>query len=130
MNPVKATTQRLFLTVLLRALCLCAGGGYFAFAIPASAQQAGATDLQASHERLPTAEQSETQTDEMGIWVPVPVNHPARRFPATDEFPTGPAVGEPVPSFVLTDQSGQRVRFPEVLAGRKALVVFQRSAVW
>jgi len=137
MFSAEANSSRRFLDARChRSLVRCAlglsvvVGAGLTLAIPASGQQAESAGLKASHERLPAAEQSTTQTDEMGVWVPVPVNHPARRFPATDEFPTGPAVGERLPSFVLPDQSGQKIRFPDALAGRKALVVFQRSAVW
>ncbi len=54
----------------------------------------------------------------------------ARRYPATDVFPTGPAAGEPFPSVPLRDQYGEPVRLPDASAGRPALVVFHRSARW
>ncbi len=56
--------------------------------------------------------------------------HPAQRIPASAEFPTGPAIGERLPDFVLPNQRGERVDFHADRAGRKAAVVFQRSAVW
>ena len=82
--------------------------------------------LKASHESLP----EDAQTDELGIWVPIPVSHPARRFPASDDFPTGPEVGETVPSFSLTDHNGLTVQFPKSDEGKKTILLFQRSAVW
>ena len=58
---------------------------------------------------------------------PVP---PAQRMPATDDFPTGPAVGERFPDFTLRDQHNEAVRLETARAGRRALLVFQRSARW
>lgn len=55
---------------------------------------------------------------------------PGRRFPASDEFPTGPAVGEPLPDFTLSDQRGQAVSLSEAMAGQRAVVFFHRSAAW
>ncbi len=56
--------------------------------------------------------------------------HPAQRIPASADFPTGPAIGERLPDFVLPNQRGETVDFHADRAGRKAAVVFQRSAVW
>lgn len=86
----------------------------------------GEQRLRASHENLP----ADSRTDEYGIFVPVPASHPARRFPADDDFPTGPAVGEALPDFQLRDQHGDLVDFTTDRAGRRAAVLFQRSAVW
>lgn len=55
---------------------------------------------------------------------------PARRYPATADFPTGPAVGEPFPDATLVNQRGESVSLHELHAGRPALVVFHRSAQW
>jgi hypothetical protein len=55
---------------------------------------------------------------------------PAQRIPATDDFPTGPAVGEPFPDFTLHDQHNEHVNLSEARAGRRALIVLQRSARW
>ncbi|MEE8421800.1 MAG: hypothetical protein V3S31_03380 [Dehalococcoidia bacterium] len=55
---------------------------------------------------------------------------PGRRMPESDEFPTGPAVGEPLPDFTLPDQNGEPVNFATARAGKKALVVFHRSVRW
>lgn len=82
--------------------------------------------VKASHELLDAS----AQTDEYGLFVPVPISHPGRRFPADDEFPTGPAIGERLPDFELIDQNGRRIDFHADRNGRRAAVVFQRSAVW
>jgi peroxiredoxin len=42
----------------------------------------------------------------------------------------GPAVGERFPDVVLPDQHGQRVDLHQARNGRRALVVFHRSAGW
>lgn len=56
--------------------------------------------------------------------------HPARRIPATADFPTGPAVGERLPDFELPNQRGEKVDFHRDRDGHQAAVLFQRSAVW
>ena len=50
--------------------------------------------------------------------------------PISEDFPTGPAVGERVPDFALPDQSGNVVRFSQVRGKDRALVLFHRSASW
>jgi cytochrome oxidase Cu insertion factor (SCO1/SenC/PrrC family) len=55
---------------------------------------------------------------------------PSQRFPESDDFPTGPEVGERLPDFTLRDQHGREVNFTQARAGRRALVSFQRSARW
>jgi len=42
----------------------------------------------------------------------------------------GPAVGERFPDVILPDQHGQRINLHQVRNGRRALVVFYRSASW
>jgi hypothetical protein len=59
-----------------------------------------------------------------------PGGHPAQRIPAAEDFPTGPAIGERLPDFVLPNQRGERIDFHADRAGRRAAVLFQRSAVW
>jgi hypothetical protein len=56
--------------------------------------------------------------------------HPAQRVPDSADFPTGPAIGERLPDFVLPNQRGEQVDFHADRSGHKAAVVFQRSAVW
>jgi hypothetical protein len=59
-----------------------------------------------------------------------PGGHPAQRSPSIGDFPTGPAIGERLPDFVLPNQRGERVDFHADRAGSRAAVLFQRSAVW
>ena len=53
-----------------------------------------------------------------------------QRYPDTPDFPTGPAIGERLPDFTLTNQRGEAVDFHADRGTHKAAVVFQRSAVW
>ena len=55
---------------------------------------------------------------------------PARRTPLTDDFPTGPDVGQPLPAFTLPDQTGTPVDFAATTKGQRAVVFFHRSAAW
>jgi hypothetical protein len=55
---------------------------------------------------------------------------PRRRTPASDDFPTGPAVGEHLPEFELADQSGVSRSLSATRAGDRALVVFYRTTRW
>ena len=55
---------------------------------------------------------------------------PARRTPLTDDYPTGPAVGERLPAFTLPDQHGTPIDFAAATAGQRAVVFFHRSAAW
>ena len=48
----------------------------------------------------------------------------------TDMAQIGPAVGTPFPDFELPDAAGARISFHAWRAGRRALVVFYRSAKW
>ena len=50
--------------------------------------------------------------------------------PTSEDFPTGPAIGEPAPDFALPDQFGNLVRFSEARGTNQALVLFHRSASW
>jgi peroxiredoxin len=51
-------------------------------------------------------------------------------MPATDDFPTGPSLGERFPDATLRNQRNELVKLHEARAGRRALIVFQRSARW
>jgi len=85
--------------------------------------------VRGAHETVKKPEK--TVTDELGLTVPgVPIDHPGRVYPASDDFPTGPAIGERLPEFVLPNQDGTPVDFDKDRAGRKAVVVFFRSVVW
>jgi hypothetical protein len=43
---------------------------------------------------------------------------------------TGPAVGEAVPAFAATDQSGRTQTLASVMGAKGAMLVFFRSADW
>jgi hypothetical protein len=55
---------------------------------------------------------------------------PGLRFPASQDFSTGPDVGAALPDFTLPDQHGRPVRFSEARGARRALLVFLRSTRW
>ena len=46
------------------------------------------------------------------------------------EFPTGPAVGSPMPNVQSTDSFGNVFDLHTVAKGKPAIFIFQRSAVW
>lgn len=71
-----------------------------------------------------------SQTDDLGITVPIAISHPARRYPATDNFPTGPAVGEQLPNIRLANQHGEMIDLHGRQGDGNAVVVFYRSATW
>lgn len=53
-----------------------------------------------------------------------------RHMPEIDFERVGPAVGTKMPGLRLRDQSGRLIDLHGYIAGRKALVVFYRSAKW
>ena len=109
-GPLIVGTALFFLTVCLGA----------------SAQDIS-SPLRGAHEGMAAGE----KTDDLGITVPMaPVDFPARRYPATQEFPTGPDVGERLPEFSLPNQSGEMIDFHKNRGDAKAIVVFYRSVVW
>lgn len=55
---------------------------------------------------------------------------PPPRFPPIDFTAIGPAVGQPFPDLHLPDHHGQPVDLHQARAGRRALVLFYRSADW
>jgi hypothetical protein len=61
---------------------------------------------------------------------PAPETPPSQRSPEGDQFPTGPEVGDLLPGFVLPDQYGHEVDLHQSRGGRRALVLFHRSARW
>jgi len=71
-----------------------------------------------------------TMTDDVGVTIGIPASHPARRYPASDEFPTGPEIGERLPEFSLLNQEGRLVDYHADRGDSKSIVVFYRSAVW
>ena len=55
---------------------------------------------------------------------------PPMRNPETNDFPTGPAIGELLPLATLPDQFGNTVEFGGAGDGRKAYVAFIRATSW
>ena len=47
-----------------------------------------------------------------------------------DQLQTGPAIGEKVPDFALTDQHGQTKSLKDLMGPHGLLLVFSRSADW
>ena len=82
--------------------------------------------VKGAHENLAPGE----TTDDLGITIPIPASHPARRYPASDEFPTGPEIGERLPTFSLANQHGRMVDYHTDRGDSKSIVVFYRSAAW
>jgi hypothetical protein len=96
---------------------------------PEPAEPATAPALRAAHESVDNPQ--ETFTDERGLTVEgLPVDFAARRYPASADFPTGPALGERLPDFTLANQHGELIDFHADREGHAAVVVFYRSAVW
>lgn len=56
--------------------------------------------------------------------------NPAMRNPETDEFPTGPAVGELLPDFTLPDQHGEPVTVGATNGADRSYVAFIRATSW
>ncbi len=84
--------------------------------------------VQAAHDAVSNPD--DTYVDELGMEFGIPINHPAIVHPGSDDFPSGPAVGERLPDFTLPNQHGEMIDFQQHHAGQKAVVVFYRSAVW
>ena len=82
--------------------------------------------IKPAHENLEPG----TMTDDVGVTIGIPASHPARRYPASEEFPTGPEVGERLPEFSLVNQEGRLVDYHADRGDSKSIVVFYRSAVW
>jgi hypothetical protein len=49
---------------------------------------------------------------------------------ATGAITTGPAVGEQIPAFSLTDQNGKTQTLSTIAGPKGAMLVFYRSADW
>ena len=67
--------------------------------------------------------------DEYGFIALRPMTSGQRKI-APVGHPTGPAVGERLPNFQLTDHTGRFVDLHEDRRSSKAAVVFFRSVVW
>jgi hypothetical protein len=59
-----------------------------------------------------------------------PETPPARRNPASPDFPSGPDVGGRLPEIILQDHNGNWVNLEEARGDRRALVLFHRSVRW
>jgi len=59
-----------------------------------------------------------------------PVSTAPASFPPIDFTRIGPSLGERFPDVILPDQHGQTVDLHAARAGRRALVLFYRSARW
>ncbi|MEM7338258.1 MAG: hypothetical protein AAF467_06405 [Actinomycetota bacterium] len=67
--------------------------------------------------------------DAEGFVMPLPAGTGPRRIPRGD-FPTGPPVGAHLPDVRAVDHHGRMVDLHVDRAGRPAVLVFSRSAVW
>ena len=94
--------------------------------VPNAAVAQDAPPVRSAHEDLEPG----TRTDDLGITIGMPASYPARRYPASHEFPTGPEIGERLPEFSLPNQQGRLVDYHADRGGSKSVVVFYRSAVW
>lgn len=66
-----------------------------------------------------------------GTFAPAQLQAQASRVPERiDVSRLGPQVGERVPDFSLTDQSGRTQTLQSIMGPRGAMLVFQRSADW
>ncbi len=86
--------------------------------------------VSASADPAPHAVRRETGwEDRFGAIGPAKPGLGPRQDPVGD-FPTGPAPGERLPEIVATADSGEVLDVEADRAGRPAVVVFYRSAVW
>ena len=96
---------------------------------PDAGEPVTAPALRGAHESVDNPQ--ETYTDERGLRVEgLGIDFPARTYPASADFPTGPAPGERLPEFTLANQHGEPVDFHADRDGQGGVVVFYRSAVW
>ncbi|HJO04853.1 MAG TPA: hypothetical protein QGG47_12870 [Acidobacteriota bacterium] len=84
--------------------------------------------VRAAHEAV--SDPGNTFVDELGLEAGVPIDHPGVVHPGSDDFPTGPAIGERLPDFTLPNQHGETIDFGRHHQGQKAVLIFYRSAVW
>lgn len=82
-------------------------------------------------ERVSFAKQTDSGfwEDEFGFVGPIKPGIGPRSNPA-GWFPTGPEIGERLPSIVARAHTGEIVDVEKARAGRPGVVVFHRSAVW
>ena len=67
--------------------------------------------------------------DQDGFIVPLKPGTGPRTDPK-GEFPTGPDIGAPIPNVNCIDSFGKSFDLHQEIAGRPAIFVFYRSAVW
>jgi len=115
MNRIGNTRQRVTLLIFSTALF----SSFSAFSAEIEIPQAANQDLDPS-----------AFVDELGLPGVVPISHPGRLYPATDDFPTGPEIGEIFPDFTLHNQHGELVNFRQSSQGSKVILDFFRSVVW
>ncbi len=86
---------------------------------------------QAEHDPSPYAVKHESGMweDKFGGLGPFKPGSGPRQDPF-GEFPTGPAIGEQLPDIVAMSHTGSEVDVHADRSGRRAVVVFYRSAVW
>ena len=73
----------------------------------------------------------ETFVDDHGLGVDgLSIDFPARVYPSSADFPSGPEVGERLPEFTLPNQHGEAIDFHADRGGQQAVVLFYRPAVW
>ncbi len=68
--------------------------------------------------------------DHLGFVGPYRPGSGPRSDPTGTDFPTGPAIGEPLPDFVRGDQWGDQIDVHAYRNDRPLVMVFFRSAVW
>ena len=107
------------------SVAACSGGEPAAPAPPLEQSAA----VRGAHESVANPE--ETFVDDHGLNIDgIAIDFPARLYPGSEDFPTGPEVGERLPEFTLSNQHGEPVDFHADRGGHQAVVVFYRSAVW
>ena len=96
--------------------------------VPEPEQPEQARAVRGAHESFDNPQN--TFVDDHGLSViGLPIDFPARLYPSSADFPTGPEVGERLPEFTLLNQHGESIDF-HADRGGQAVVVFYRSAVW
>ncbi len=119
--------------VALAALSLgaCSGGADPAAPVPVPQVEEPMAErtVRGAHERVDNPQ--EIYVDERGLRVNgLGIDFPARVYPASADFPSGPGLGERLPEFTLLNQHGESIDFHADRGGQQAVVVFYRSAVW
>ena len=120
----RAATCGVVLAVLSLGAC---SGSEPAVPVPQGEEPMAERTIRGAHERVDNPQ--DTYVDERGLRVEgLGIDFPARVYPASADFPSGPEVGERLPEFTLPNQHGESVDFHADRAGQQAVVVFYRSA--